>query len=87
MRKVKKKKKICCLQNKERKVCFLKFFFYGSKMRKARKKKKKWTENVFDEESRCKKWAGVTLLWLWDLCSEFNYKNVIENKIMETKNT
>ena len=42
---------------------------------------------MFDEESRCKKWAGVTLLWLWDLCSGFNYKNVIENKIMETKNT
>ena len=50
-------------------------------------RKKKWTENVFDEESRCKKWAGVTLLWLWDLCSGFNYKNVIEIKIMETKNT
>ena len=59
-------------KNRERKVCFLNFFIFyfflwvwdekGKKKKRKKERTNEQTKNVFGKESRCKRWAGVTLL-------------------------
>ena len=64
----KKKKKIWCLQRRTEKEKFVSWIFLWVWDEKGKKKKRKkertneQTKNVFGKESRCKRWAGVTLL-------------------------
>ena len=74
MGKVKKEKKRsdACSEEQRKKSLFLEFFYFlfflwvwdekGKKKKWKKERTNEQTKNVFGKESRCKRWAGVTLL-------------------------